>query len=66
MKEEGVTDNLPQQDNVLPSDQKDSSGNISISIPNIYPFNGILQHKVGWIGWEEDEEGLGEKEEGRK
>lgn len=42
------TYDLPQEDNVLSPDDKDSSRDVSIPLAHVDPLHRLLQHQVGY------------------
>lgn len=49
LKKGGLTYDLTKEDDVLATDDKDATGDVSIGVGNVYPLNRILEHQVGYF-----------------
>lgn len=47
--ERRVTYNLAEKDDVLATDDEDTTGNVSVGVGDVYPLNRILKHQIGYF-----------------
>ena len=40
--------NFSQKNDILATDDEDTTGNITVGIADVYPFNGVLEYQVGY------------------
>lgn len=45
----GLTYDLTKEDDVLATDDKDATRDVSVGVSNIYPLDCILEHQVGYF-----------------